>query len=526
MPTVKVDNLGQIGLVADKEAVTLPPNAWSELQNIRCEDRSIKPFEGSVSIGTPSVDPETIIQVKSASADYVVYAGGTAIYSFIGGASTDISGKTYNSAGWWDSCTLGGVAILNNGTENPQYWGGAGTAVDLPYDSTDTDNICTWDDVGMTARVIRPFRYHLFAFNIDDCAGRNNRKVWWSHPAEPGTVPITWNPTKAEYDAGFMELSDTTGRIIDALAMRDTLQIYKEDAVYSATYTGRQDNQIFNFRLVTDSKGIFARNCVCDIGGRHFFIADGDFYLYDGTNFRSIADERVKRHFFENVEPQANIKKLTHVLYYQRTGEVWVCYPEVGESRCTKALIWDSNSDTWSVRQIQGANCGIFAKVDVVDPTATTWGELAGTTWGDHSGTTWGDWRATNANTAVDESFLLASDTDIYRMDSGDNTEDGVTMTCYARRTHMDLGDKQDWHMVSQVRPYADGAAFRVRVGYHNIIDSSVTWSDYQTFTPGTDYKIDFRVTGRMHAIEFSSAADVAWRVNGYEVDYVEVGRR
>ena len=92
-----------------------------------------------------------------------------------------------------------------------------------------------------------------------------------------------------------MELSETPGAILDGLALRDTLQIYKEDAIYAATYTGRGfANLIFNFRLVSATHGLYARNCVADIGGRHFFVGDGDIFLYDGTNFQSIADERVK----------------------------------------------------------------------------------------------------------------------------------------------------------------------------------------------------------------------------------------
>lgn len=531
METVRIENLGSIGLIADKEPVTLPPNAWSDMQNVRCEDRSIKPFGGSDEVYEIAIDAETIVQVQADNVNYLVYAGGDSIYSLTGQTETDISGKTYNNFGWWDSNVIGGIGILNNGRQGPQYWAGTGTCQDLPYDARDPDNICTWDDVKMTAQVIRTFRYHLFAFDIDDCDGRNRRKVWWSHPAEPGEVPITWDPTLTEYDAGFVELSQTSGEIVDAAVMRDTLQIYKTDAIYSASYTGRQDNAIFNFRKVS-SKGLFARNCVCDVGGRHFFVSDGDIYLYDGTNFRSIADERVKDTFFEGVNK--SVFEKTFVVYYHRKGEVWLCYPSLGSLDCDTALIWDSNSDTWSKRQIPNANCAAFAIVDNVDSSATTWDELtsAGTTWDDltTAGTSWDDLGPTIYNTSLQDALVLASvdgsEGTLFRMDAGVNTEDGSNLECYARRQALDLGDKADFHLVVSLRVFARGDPFSVRVGYQDVLTEDPTWSDYQTFTPGTDYKLDFRVSGRLHAVEFYSNADVAWEIDGYEADFVRVGRR
>ena len=81
MPLTSVTDLGAIGLVEDKEPVTLPPNAWNEMQNMRCEDRSIRSFDGSVAFAETSVDAQTIVQVKSSSSNYLVYAGGDSIYS-------------------------------------------------------------------------------------------------------------------------------------------------------------------------------------------------------------------------------------------------------------------------------------------------------------------------------------------------------------------------------------------------------------------------------------------------------------
>ena len=526
MESTKVNDMGSVGYVADREPHTLPPNAWSEMQNTRCVDGSIASFAGHESFATITELPETMLSVKTGRKTFIVYAGQDTIYSVRGGVENPI-GTGFITSGTWDSCVLGGVGILTSFANNPQYWGGEGNTVDLPYDSTG-DTICTWTDVGMRAKVIRPFRFHLVALNIEDCDGYNSRKVHWSTPADPGTVPVTWDITKPDYGAGQVELSETPGAIIDGLSLRDTFQIYKDDGIWSMTFTG--DRYLFNFRVVTTSYGLFARNCVCDVGGRHVFIGDGDIYIYDGTNFNSIADERVKDLFFNDVSK--TYRERCFVTYYERTGEVWVCYPSAENISCNKALVWNSRDNTWSSRELPGVTAGTFGFVD----------RLSGWTYDDADAgaglytpgtyeydTRW-DAEITSYDAYADdspykESLILGGATDLFEMDRT-NTADGVNMVCYARLSEIDLGDKADWHMVLELYPHATGDPFNVRIGYQDNISQAVTWSAAQAFDPDTDHRLNFRVTGRLHAIEFASEADVNWQVSGYTVDFAKVGRR
>ncbi|MGB5179957.1 MAG: hypothetical protein WBP44_14655 [Gammaproteobacteria bacterium] len=310
--------------------------------------------------------------------------------------------------------------------------------------------------------------------------------------------------------------------------MRDTLQVYKTDAIYSITFTG--DRYIYNYRVVTTAHGLFARNCVVDVQGRHFFISDGDMLLYDGTNFRSVADERVKDLFFDSVS-RTN-KDRTFCIYYERTGEVWVCYPTADNVSCNEALVWNSRDDTWSHKQLPGVTAGTFGIV----PRSSGW------TYGDADkgsgnytpgtytyGTRWTAEITSYSPYADDnpyrESLILGGATDLFEMDRT-NTANGSTMTCYVRLSEIDLGDKADWHMVLELYLHATGDPFNVKVGMQDNLSQAVTWSDAQAFDPDTDYRLNFRVTGRLHAIEFASAADVSWKVSGYTVDYQRVGRR
>lgn len=526
MMKAQVTDLGTVGLIEDKEPTALPPNAWTDLSNARCVDRSIASFSGYESIATTTELPETMTTVETGQQTYIVYCGNDTIYSVRSGVETSI-GTGFTTPETWDSTVLGGIGVFTNFSlsNNPQYWGGSGNTVDLPYDESGTET-CLWTDVGFRAKIIRAYRGYLVAMNIEDCDGYNPRKVHWSHVADPGTVPITWDPTLAEYDAGFTELWETPGPILDAALLRDTLQIYKSDGIWSVTWQGRfsATDFVFRFRNVTTSKGLYARGCVSDVGGRHFFVADGDIYIYDGTNFQSIADERVKNYFFDSVS-KIN-KDKTFTIYYERTKEVWLCFPTANQESCNKALVWDSIRNVWSRRDLPGVTAGVFGVVDRSSGWDYADGDgngpyTYGTQW-DASITTYG---AFIDNNPFKESLILGGATDFYEMDRG-NQADGVNQTCYAQRTHSDLGDKQDWHMILTIYPRAEGDPFDVRIGSMEVTGETPTWSSYQTFTPGTDYKLDFRVSGRLHAIEFYSDTNVAWNIEAYELDYELVARR
>lgn len=531
MAKALIDNLGQIGYVADRRPATLPPNAWSFMQNVRCEDKSLHSFAGHETLDTIVPTPQAMRQVKSAGLTYLVYADNDSLYSWRGGTETVLASGIATGPRW-DSCTLGGVAVFTNGTANPYYWGGAGAAQKLPFDSQDPANICYWEDVTFSCRVIRSFKYHLFALNVTDCNGKNGRVLRWSHPAEPGSLPLTWDITDADYDAGRAELSDTPGEILDAAILRDTLQVYKEDAIYQITYTGDRRSvaqQIFNIRLVTDTKGIYAKNCVADVGGRHFVVGDKDIYLYDGSSFATIADERIKNLFFNGVN--RIYRENVFVTFYERLGEVWLCYPDATSQYCNKVLVWNIQDNTWSEKTFPTGVTVSSSSYSTVDRSSGyTWATLpAGigtwSNWTTFWGGTWDYWVQPVVGFPLFESLILGGPQVLLEMDRT-NQGAGTALECIARRTDLDLGDKQDFHMVRKIRPIASGDAFQVRVGSQLAAGGAVTWQDYQTFNPSSDIELNFRSTGRLHAIEFYSNADVDWEISGYEVDYVFCGSR
>jgi len=102
------------------------------------------------------------------------------------------------AAGGWNGGVLGGIAILNNGVDAPQFMG---TANDAKMAA-----LTNWDRT-KTCAVMRPFKRFLVALDTTESATRYPFRVRWSHPAEGGTVPTSWNDADATKDASYVDLS-------------------------------------------------------------------------------------------------------------------------------------------------------------------------------------------------------------------------------------------------------------------------------------------------------------------------------
>ena len=78
--------------------------------------------------------------------------------------------------------------------------------------------------------------------------------------------------------------------------MGDSLYIYKRNATYQVRYVG--STSVFSFRKVQAAIGALSPRSVCDIGGAHLIVTDGDVMLFDGTSRRSLGESRIRDYLF------------------------------------------------------------------------------------------------------------------------------------------------------------------------------------------------------------------------------------
>ncbi len=513
---ITIDKPGEFGLVTDPSQQEIPNNAWSRVQNIRFDIGYASNVGGYSEIDTPT-DPATyLVGLDSGGIWYIVYPGTDAIYSWAGGTETDISRTAgYTGTSRWTGTVLNGVAILCNDSDCPQYWGGTGDCADLIYSGTSTWDDFDGDDGEYRAKVIRAYKSFLFALGITEDGTEYPYMVHWSDPADPGTIPASWDYADPTTLSGRVDLGDTAGSVIDALPLKDVLAIYKEDAVWLATYIGGQYQ--FRFDKLADAQGmgIYSTDCAVDIGGRHIVIGDGVVYMHDGNQVQNILKGRAADAFFAGIDPE-NYQK-TFAVHCPCSTEVLLCYPPLGETSCTRAYVYNYTQNTWSWRELPASNFGV-AQVISEDELASWPADASGGGWEDDLTKSWD-----SRNYSPISDTLVFAGAKLWKF-SDIPTFDGADPTCILERTGLRLGAGGQVALIREVYPRITGGVVDIRVGSSLTIDGSVTWGPSNTFNPSTDTKVDVLQTGRYHAIRFSTTNGTSWRLNGYELDIESVG--
>ena len=70
------------------------------------------------------------------------------------------------------------------------------------------------------------------------------------------------------------------------------------------------------------------------------------------------------------------------------------------------------------------------------------------------------------------------------------------------------------------------GNTDNVYVGTQNSTEEAVTWSSAIAFNPDTQSKVSVRKSGKLYGIKFESTGDFDWRLDGYEFELDDAGRR
>jgi hypothetical protein len=535
MALIPVENVGETGIVKDINPWQLPPNAWSDGNNVRVEHGAIVKSPGYAEVlATCPVTPYHIIQLKYGSTAYWIIASLTKIYVHNGTIWTNITRQTtgsdvdYNATAdeGWTSTVIGGVLVMANGFDQPQFWA---LASGVPSVATKMDNLTYWAaGAGATYYPVsvRAFRSFLIALNIDEGGTPVPQKVKWSTEAATQLVPSSWDESSAIVDAGEYQLADTKGAILDGLPLGDTFMIYKDDSIYSMTYVGTPF--IFAFRQLSPSVGALAKNCVAEFDGGHFILGNGDVYINDGQRVKSILPHKIRDYIFSVIDG-ANFVRSFVVADYGNT-EMWACFPtpESPSNQCDKAVVWNWTSNAFTIRDLPDlAHIG-YGTVD--DPNAFTTWAAAIPTWSSALGTWTSTW-SQSENVLV---MASPTDTKLYRNASG-NKEAATDMTSFISRTGiaMSAQGQNDQSIVKRIKAIwpkmevsGSGNTVNVYVGTQNSTEEAVSWSSAVAFNPDTQSKVSVRKSGKLYGVKFESTGDFNWRLDGYEIELDDAGRR
>lgn len=526
MPRISIHDVGSIGVVKDIPAHLLPPEAWSDAQNIRFQDNKVLKMTGHALVfDPPTVPPYWALATPNQLETFWMYTGLDDIYTVQNtGTHTKITRASgvYTGAvsDKWNGTVLGGIPVVTNGVDDPQSWSPMSASqllVDLPNWPANT-----------TCRLIRAFKNFLVALNITESSTIKPHMVKWSHPADPGSIPSSWDDTDKTKDTGEVELSDSqAGLIQDAALLRDVLVIYKDNSTWGMQHIGGQF--IFRFFPMFTETGVLTGRCAKALPNaeQHLVMTGDDLIVHNGQSAESVIDKKWKRFINTNLDPD-NFAA-SYIVHNPVEGEMWFCFPEVGNTFPSLAITIGIKSGTVGVRELAEA---AFIGTGVIDES------VSGEDWNSDSG----QWNDDTSQWGTRDFFphtqgLLQCDptnTKLFKMDAT-NQLNSVNMTSFVEREGIALvgTDRQGNPKVDigarkfcrRVWIKASGGPFEVRVGSQQDIGGAITYESAKTFTPGTDEYIDAAVNGPLLAIRFQSSTDVAWELHGYDMEIEVIGQ-
>lgn len=515
MAFVRIPQAGQLGVNADLSSAELPNNAWTDARNVRFLDGMAFQFLGHGEVyPSASVIPYHVLPVYVGANRYWLYAGLSKIYCVSGYTGSTVhtnltrqtAGVDVNYSGAanaWTSTSLSGIAILNPGntSDPPQRWD-----LDVTHKFVALDN---WP-ASTYCRSLRAYRNFLVALNVTKGSTNYPYMVKWSAPAVPGAVPGSWDETDTTKDAGETDLAEGGDPVQDGLQLGPSFIIYKERSIWRMDYTGGP--YVFSFTKVLGTSGAMNRNCVVEIDGYHVVLTNDDVLVHDGQSSNSILDKQTRRKLFQSIDAQN--AGLCFVFKNPFLNEVYVCYPEAGNSVPNLALVWNFKDKTVAFREIPSLWHANFGPVE--GSVSQPWDADSSPWNSDISG-----WNAAEFTPDTVRVLMASNDQKLYLLDSS-TTFNGSIPTAYLERRGLAFDLPEQRKLVRGIRLRIKGATGEtviLKVGAANDAYSDPTYTS-MTYTFGqSNPACDCLVSGRHIAVRVESGTAYQWRLDSFDLD-------
>lgn len=563
MPVVWIDDVGAKGVIKDIPPQQIPLNAWSNGENIRFNQGYAERITGEEAVYNISISAVTVTQalaitpwwvlpVQYDTSFYLLYAGTNKVY-----AATNVSNhnnitrqsatstasiistssdKDFSAtlAIRWSGDVLGGLALLNNGINPPQYWTPTSATVrlvELDWDKSAGTKWSTRTAGAVTARVMRTYREYAIAMYTTEGSTVYPRRLRWSHPALPGATPYTWDDGDVVRDAGYKDFDESDDTIVDCKPLGDVLVVYKQRTTWAMQYVG--GTYVHKFYRLFDNIGLLTPGCVESFMGMHILATNSDIVTHDGTTAKSVLKDKNRKWLFDNINQTYYYGCFT--LLDVANNEFWFCYPSKAatSSFCDSAAIWNYRDDIWTFRTLDNVSFGVTGGVQA--PSTTT--DLA---WSSMVGSWEEDYENWFEPTFSDfERALILSETspaNLVKAGSGFTKSNGDPYTSLLEKQFITLagqgnnGPVSDPTRMKQVRGIrlratgATGAVINVYIRSRMYEDDTQNWRGPYTWTVGTSRKIDLFITGRIFDLRFTTTSAAPVTLLSYGLDLSVAG--
>lgn len=527
MTMIPVRNLtSQGGLNADAQPNSLNPAQFTRLDNVRARAQRIERVGDTLvyqdAVSNVELDEaRAIFDINLQGSEGLLMITADAVYYDIGSGWIDItpSYSVFSDNSDWQFEQYGDSFIITCKGSVPYVYE-AGAA----YMEEFTD----WP-AGFQAGRIFAYKNFLIAVDLEINNNIASGRVIWSDVVVGGDlINVEWTNLASNL-AGSNTLPDGSGAVLDGGVLRDSAILYTDRTVWRMDVTSQVAGLsplVFNFRRIFADDGILAPRCFVDVGGVHHVIGVNRIYVHDGIQRQYPADNRVNNFFYS----QLGSEGFAFVTHYPRTQEILYSYATRSFTQANEAIVFNYLYNFWS-RWVFNDSAGVFKYITIgpeFDQDVPTWGDLIGN-WADFNSTTWGD-LFPNLRDRVIYALDNESDT-IYQIDSDtENTE--TPQSLVVERLDIDLDEVFEEnrgivHMRRMIPLVSGEGEFTFEVGGRNNLAEPVVFGPPITFTIGTDYKLDFRVSYRFPAFRITqTSAQGSLSMTGYDLDARRISMR
>ena len=524
MAIVPVRQLGQVGIIKDRDPYDLPPNAFSDGNNVRIVDGKIGKATGWVTEIEEADDAllsgETIrltggYFLEGSNTDILITD--TKVLQYNGAAFADVTPTAGIPAGGdWQIEQIGNSLIINNVLSVPFV---------LHPGDTQFAPFANWP-ADLRAKQIKPYQGFLIALGVQDGGADRPYLVKWSDALDPSSnIDPSWDETDPTTLAGENPLIDSLGPLVGMEQLGSALVLYTRNGSFLMQYIGGQ--LVFSFRPLFRDGGLLNVNSVTEYRGRHIVVGQTTIYAHDGNQMRSISDGRWTKAFYSDLTDARSV----FVYKHEPRDEVWICYTNASQVEgenlsANRCLIYNVLYDGWTPQDLPGltriTTCPLFPD------NVVTWDNIQGS-WDDLSQT----WNTVSPEYEDRAPLGTSSQNNrVYRMDIN-FTQDSANMVSFLTQDKLDLDEilssgASGVKMINRIYPQMDGTGdiVTLQTGISFSPQTGVRWGRIKSFDIESAYKIDTRQTGRYLAIKVRSEGSGAWLLTGWDLDIRERSRR
>ena len=532
MTIVPVRGVGDIGVIADLPSYDLPLKAWASARNVRFRDGVVTKsgaFKALNALPTLTAEPAGILDASNAgSQGYIVvpYRDG-AITQVVGPTQTNVSPTPAWTAFTTKltSCKVGGVTYINNNDNRPIYRSTPTAGVFSYVPGWPTDD---------RALSLRAFKDYVIGLNITKAGVNYPNMVKWSAAVSAGSPPADWDVTSLSSHAGENVLNDAAGKLIDGVPLGNSFILYGNTETYLMSFIGTP--LIFSFDKLFDDLGVLSQDCAVEVDGKHYVFGSSGIYVHDGQTKLCISDRKVTKHIYSRLDQSKATR--CHVWRNPTKQEVIFAYPSIGSDTkwglyqckgCNEGAVYNITTGSWSFIDLPSTVGVSLAAM----PALPLWSTLA--TW-DTLSTIWTSFEGSEPPLPITISTGGGPDSASPRINFYDDGQSGFLAnpidSAFVTSSWMETSIRDSDEMGSglatlklfrsvhpQIKVVAGDMCVKILVGVANTPYEAVSWSPVQEFFPATQYKADFRKTGRYVTLRFEVPSSAEVEITGYDFD-------